>query len=79
MATDVTVQLGMFGVSNRIAGTHVVQAHTRVTPDGEEVFVGEHLRWNRGRTRRATTSRASASGTDVHDLGAQQDLFGPTS
>lgn len=31
--------------------THVVAAHHRVLADGTEVFVGEHLRWNRGRRR----------------------------
>ena len=31
------------------SGYHVVSAHSRVLADGSEVFVGEHLRWNRGR------------------------------
>ena len=43
----------MFGVPAKLADTHVVAAHTRVLANGDEVFVGEHVRWNRGRTRRA--------------------------
>jgi len=78
MASDVTVQLGMFGVSNRIAGAHVVHAHTRVKADGDEVFVGEHLRWNRGRTT-ARGPAPRARPTDADDDASQQDLFGPPS
>ena len=36
---------------------HVVEAHTRILADGSEVFVGEHLRWNRG--RHASTPRVA--------------------
>ncbi len=75
MAFDVTVQLGMFGVSNRIAGAHVVAAHTRVKANGDEIFVGEHMRWNRGRTARASAPRPP--GDSTHDDASQQDLFIP--
>jgi hypothetical protein len=48
--TPVSVQLGLFGAAE-VAGFHVVSAHFRTTAEGDEVFVGEHLRNNRGRTR----------------------------
>ncbi|MEZ4320503.1 MAG: hypothetical protein R3F61_23685 [Myxococcota bacterium] len=48
----VYVQLGLFGGTSTIDGMHVVAAHTRVRADGTEVFVAEHLRWNRGRQAR---------------------------
>jgi hypothetical protein len=73
MGSEVAVQLGMFGVGNRIAGAHVVQAHTRVLTSGDEVFVGEHLRWNRGR-RDAPAGRKAAANAPDDD--GQQDLFG---
>ena len=47
---DFDIQLGLFGAPSTFVGYHVVAAHTRVLGDGTEVFVGEHLRWNRGRT-----------------------------
>lgn len=49
LSRPVEVQLGIFGGTNEIAAMHTVAAHTRVLHDGSEVFVGEHLRWNRGR------------------------------
>lgn len=72
MDSDVSVQLGMFGVANTIAGAHVVQAHTRVLASGEEVFVGEHLRWNRARSAARAAPRPRPEADD--DV-AQQDLF----
>ena len=72
MGDDVTVQLGMFGVGNRIAGTHVVQAHTRVLANGNEVFVGEHLRWNGGGGARSGSPRPRRSSSDDP---TQQELF----
>lgn len=50
------VQLGMLGVASKLEDTHVVAAHTRVLASGEEVFVGEHVRWNRGRSERPSSS-----------------------
>lgn len=44
---DAAVQMGMFGVPSTLAGSHVVAAHTRTLASGEEVFVAEHVRWNR--------------------------------
>jgi hypothetical protein len=44
----VSVQLGLFGGGSTLPEFHVVSAHTRTLADGSEVFVGEHLRWNRG-------------------------------
>lgn len=52
MARPIFIQLGLFGGQNEIAGTHIVAAHTRVLADGSEVFVGEHVRWDRGRKAR---------------------------
>lgn len=46
----IPVQMGLFGGDNALVGLHLVSAHTRLLADGSEVFVGEHLRWNRGRT-----------------------------
>ena len=46
--TPVSVQLGLFGGGSTLAGFHLVSAHARIRADGSEVFVGEHLRWNRG-------------------------------
>jgi hypothetical protein len=54
------VQMGLFGGDSEIAGFHVVTAHTRVLADGSEVFVGEHLRWNRGRTPERTSPEGGA-------------------
>jgi hypothetical protein len=71
--TPVHVQLGLFGVDNTLAAFHVVSAHTRVQADGSEVFVGEHLRWNRGRTgERAGLPRSPAPEADDP---AQPSLF----
>jgi hypothetical protein len=41
--------MGLFGDHNQLVGMHVVDAHTRTLANGTEVFVGEHLRWDRGR------------------------------
>ena len=49
MTRPVIVQMGLFGGCNELAEMHEVAAHTRVLSDGSEVFVGSHLRWNRGR------------------------------
>ncbi len=62
-ATPIHIQLGLFGGFSEIAGTHVVSAHTRALSDGTEVFVGEHLRWNRGRSQGHTTGRRRSSCT----------------
>ncbi len=48
----VPIQMGLFGGFNAVADMHTVAAHTRIQADGSEVFVGEHIRWNRGRTTR---------------------------
>jgi hypothetical protein len=39
----------LFGVPDDDEPMHTVAAHTRVLHDGTEVFVAEHVRWNRGR------------------------------
>lgn len=49
---QVAVQIGLFGGEGHLVDCHVVSAHFRVTEDGTEVFVGEHLRANRGRAAR---------------------------
>lgn len=49
MSQPILIQLGLFGGCTEIADMHTVAAHTRTLADGSEVFVGEHLRWNRGR------------------------------
>jgi hypothetical protein len=48
----VPVQIGLFGGEGNLVDCHVVSAHFRVRDDGTEIFVGEHLRTNRGRTAR---------------------------
>jgi hypothetical protein len=48
MTDPVPVQLGFFGSDDVALDMHVVGAHVRYLADGTEVFVGEHLRWNRG-------------------------------
>ncbi|MCA9491793.1 MAG: hypothetical protein KC621_17800 [Myxococcales bacterium] len=45
---EVPIQLAMFGAPSEVVGLHVVSAHTRQLANGNEVFVGEHVRWNRG-------------------------------
>ncbi|MCB9679755.1 MAG: hypothetical protein H6737_31910 [Alphaproteobacteria bacterium] len=45
----VYVQLGLFGGTGTIEGTHLVAAHSRILADGTEVYVAEYRRWNRGR------------------------------
>jgi hypothetical protein len=55
---SVAVQLGLFGGCAEVAGMHVVSAHTRVKPDGNEVFVSEHLRWSLGRRAPLRGARA---------------------
>jgi len=54
---DAAIQLGMLGVPAQLEDTHVVAAHTRVLASGEEVFVGEHVRWNRGRSAGPSPAR----------------------
>ena len=49
MSRPILIQLGLFGGFTEVADMHTVAAHTRTRADGTEVFVGEHLRWNRGR------------------------------
>lgn len=49
MPVSTPVQLGLFAGCAEVAEMHVVSAHTRELSDGTSVFVGEHLRWNRGR------------------------------
>lgn len=46
---SVPVQLGLFAGFAEVAGVHTVSAHVRTLADGTEVFVGEHLRFDRGR------------------------------
>ncbi len=66
------IQLGLFGCGE-VAGTHVVSAHTRVLPDGTQVFVSEHLRWDRGRSAPAPRdSRRKGPRNDDHP-----SLFAP--
>lgn len=69
---DTTIQLGMFGAPAVLAGTHVVQAHTRLLPSGTLAHVGEHLRWNRPHTHVTPKPRVS------HDVPSTQGrLFAP--
>ena len=56
----IDVQLGLFGGFAELVGTHAVAAHTRVTGDGTEVFVSEHLRWSRGRRSPGASERSVA-------------------
>lgn len=73
---DAAVQLGMFGVPSTLAGSHVVAAHTRLLASGDEVFVGEHVRWNRGRSAgqpAPSPSRRAAPPTADDDV--QPSLF----
>ncbi len=70
--TPIPVQLGLFGGENELVGLHVVSAHTRVRADGSEVFVGEHLRWNRGRSE-PRGRPGQDGGADVDE--AQGSLF----
>lgn len=53
MSQSLAIQMGLFEADNQILGLHTVAAHTRVLEDGTEVFVGEHVRWNRPRKPRA--------------------------
>ena len=48
---SIPVQPDLFGGPSELEDFHVVTAHTRQLADGTEVFVGEHLRWNRGTGR----------------------------
>ncbi len=48
MGPDPHHQLGLFGEDDVFGDMHLVSAHTRQLEDGSEVFVGEHMRWNRG-------------------------------
>lgn len=66
MSRPIFIQLGLFGGENAIAGMHVVKAHTRVQADGSEVFVGEHVRWNRGRTQQIPKVRANREVPERH-------------
>lgn len=65
-------QLGLFGERDKPLPMHVVSAHTRLLADGSEVFVGEHLRWNRGRQETHRVGRAAPVSTR-----GQLGLFGP--
>lgn len=69
----VPIQADLFGGPNHIPGFHVVSAHSRVQADGNEVFVAEHVRLNRGRSAVPRGPRASASPGDSGD--GQIDLF----
>jgi hypothetical protein len=66
--------MALFGGENVLVGLHVVSAHTRMLGDGSEVFVGEHLRWNRGRTAPSSGSGARRPSADPPDDG-QISLF----
>lgn len=76
---EYAVQVGLFGGEGELVGMHVVAAHTRVLEDGSEVFVGEHLRWNRGRLpRKLTAPRPSAPAEGqpgLFDAPAQLELL----
>ena len=65
------IQLGLFGPAE-VVGMHVVSAHSRTLDDGSEVFVGEHVRWNRGRQHRPTPPpperRATPPTEDVEEI-----------
>ncbi|MBX2800360.1 MAG: hypothetical protein KTR31_21960 [Myxococcales bacterium] len=72
-APVVALQLGLFGQSPVIVGYHRVSAHVRVLSTGHEVFVGEHLRVDRGRVGprlRPVSLPVPAPADD-----AQQELF----
>ncbi|MCA9570246.1 MAG: hypothetical protein KC656_20525 [Myxococcales bacterium] len=70
----VLVQLGLFGQPGVVLDHHVVSAHMRVLQDGTEVFVAEHLRWNRpSQPRRGLAPRPLRT----HATDAQGDLFAP--
>lgn len=72
MATrPVQVQLGMFGQPATVVDHHVVSAHFRTRSDGREVFVAEHLRWNRPRKPRLPRPPGPVPAAP----GAQGDLF----
>jgi hypothetical protein len=71
--TSIPVQMGLFGGANELVGMHVVAAHTRVTTDGDAVFVAEHLRWNRGRHAGPPAPRPKPPMPGP----AQASLFGP--
>lgn len=72
---DAAVQLGMFGVPSTLAGSHVVAAHTRTLANGEEVFVAEHVRWNRVRAEAVPGGRGPRGVADGDD-DEQPSLFG---
>lgn len=67
----VQVQLGMFGQPATVVDHHLVSAHFRTLSDGSEVFVAEHLRWNR--PRRVRPPRAPRPAPCAPN--AQGDLF----
>lgn len=69
----VAIQVDLFGGPSHIPGFHVVAAHSRVQADGNEVFVAEHVRQNRGRSgkEREPRPRATAEAGD-----GQIALFG---
>ena len=56
----VAIQTDLFGGPSHIPGFHVVTAHSRVQADGNEVFVAEHVRLNRGRSTRPRGQPATA-------------------
>ena len=74
MMRPVAIQTDLFGGPSHIPGFHVVTAHSRVQPDGNEVFVAEHVRLNRGRKTKPRGPRAT---TDVEAADGQASLFGP--
>ncbi len=63
-------QLGMFGAV-RSMDAHLVAAHERMLADGTEVFVAEHLRWNRGRSEPRGRARSRTAAVSVK----QESLF----
>ena len=69
------VQLGMFAGYEPVPEMHVVAAHTRLLSDGSEVFVSEHLRWNRGKTGPRVRQVERATPSD-EPLEGQLGLFG---
>ena len=64
-------QLGIFGQDEPPPEMHVVAAHTRLRADGTEVYVAEHLRWNRGKTG----PRSAARRADIAVPRGQLGLF----
>lgn len=61
-------QLGLFSDLHAPRGHHLVTAHTRVRADGTEVFVAEHVRWNRGRRPPGAPAPRRPPPTDARQL-----------